>query len=68
MVLVVLMPPEELLRTGTVFLQKLSAILRTSVRFRLDSNGKAMIKPYTRESARMKRELEVIGSVRHTVI
>lgn len=63
LVLVVLMPPEELLRTGTVFLQKLSAILRTSVRFRLDSNGKAMIQPYTRESARMKRELEVIGSI-----
>lgn len=65
------MPPEELLRTSTIFLQKLSAILHTSVRFRLDSSGKAMIHPYTRENTRLKRELqhhqEVIGSVKHTV-
>lgn len=71
LVLVVLLPPEELLRTGTAFLQKLSAILRTSLRFRLDENGEAMIKPYTRQEARLKRELqpqqEVIGSVRHTI-
>lgn len=71
LVLVVLLPPEELLRTGTAFLQKLSAILRTSLRFRLDENGEAMIKPYTRQEARLKRELqpqqEVIGSVRHAI-
>ena len=70
LVLVVLLPPEELLRTSTAFLQKLSAILHTSVRFRLDHNGEAMILPYTRREARLKRELqpqqEVIGSVRYT--
>lgn len=71
LVLVVLLPPEELLRTSTAFLQKLSAILHTALRFRLDTNGEAMIRPYTRREARLKRELqpqqEVIGSVRHTV-
>lgn len=71
LVLVVLLPPEELLRTSTAFLHKLSAILHTSLRFRLDRNGKAMILPYTRREARFKRELqpqhEVIGSVRQTV-
>lgn len=65
LVIVVLLPPDELLRTGTAFLQKLSSILRTSLRFRLDHNGDAMIKPYTRREARLKRELqphnEVIG-------
>uniref|UniRef100_A0AAY4E4J3 Notch receptor 3 n=1 Tax=Denticeps clupeoides TaxID=299321 RepID=A0AAY4E4J3_9TELE len=67
LVIVVLLPPEELLRTGTAFLQKLSAILRTSLRFRLDQNGEAMIRPYTRHEARLKREIqpeqEVIGSI-----
>lgn len=71
LVLVVLLPPEELLRTSTAFLQKLSVILRTTLRFRLDNNGEAMIRPYTRQEARFKRELqpqqEVIGSVRHSV-
>lgn len=71
LVLVVLLPPEELLRTGTAFLQKLSAILHTTLRFRLDNNGEVMIRPYTRREARLKRELqpqqEVIGSVRHIV-
>uniref|UniRef100_A0AAQ6ADV3 Notch receptor 3 n=1 Tax=Amphiprion ocellaris TaxID=80972 RepID=A0AAQ6ADV3_AMPOC len=66
LVLVVLLPPEELLRTSTAFLQKLSAILHTSLRFRLDDNGEAMIRPYTRREARLKRELqpqhEIIGS------
>lgn len=71
LVLVVLLPPEELLRTSTAFLQKLSVILRTTLRFRLDKNGEAMIRPYTRKEARLKRELqphqEVIGLVSHTV-
>lgn len=70
LILVVLLPPEELQRTSTAFLQKLSAILHTSLRFQLDGNGDAKIHPYTR-GARLKRELqpkqEVIGSVRHTV-
>lgn len=65
LVLVVLLPPEELLRTSTAFLQKLSAILHTTLRFRLDHNGEAMIWPYTRRNARLKRELqphqEVVG-------
>lgn len=67
LVLVVLLPPEELLRTSTAFLHKLSIILRTSVRFKLDHNGKALILPYTRREGRYKRELEpheeVIGLV-----
>lgn len=66
LVLIVLLPPEQLLRTQTAFLQKLSAILHTTLRFRLDDNGEAMIEPYTRKS-RIKRELqpqqEVIGSI-----
>lgn len=72
LVLVVLLPPEELLRTSTAFLQKLSVILRTTLRFRLDNNGEAMIRPYTRKEARLKRELqpqqEVIGLVSLTVV
>ncbi|KAK1785538.1 hypothetical protein P4O66_018902 [Electrophorus voltai] len=67
LVIVVLLPPDELLRTGTAFLQKLSSILRTSLRFRLDKNGDAMVHPYTRREARLRRELqpqqEVIGSI-----
>lgn len=65
LIVVVLLPPEELRRNSTTFLQKLSAILHTTVRFRLDRNGEAMIRPYTRGEARFKRELqpqqEVIG-------
>lgn len=59
----VLLHPDELLRTSTVFLQKLSAILRTSLRFRLDENGNYMIKPYYGSGGRHRRELEreVIG-------
>uniref|UniRef100_A0A8C1L6C0 Notch receptor 3 n=1 Tax=Cyprinus carpio TaxID=7962 RepID=A0A8C1L6C0_CYPCA len=67
LVIVVLLPPEELLRTQTAFLQKLSAILRTTLRFRLDQNGEYMIRPYKGRLTRIKRELqpqqEVIGSV-----
>ncbi|XP_035254880.1 neurogenic locus notch homolog protein 3-like, partial [Anguilla anguilla] len=67
LVIVVLLPPEELVRTGPAFLQKLSSILRTTLRFRLDHNGDAMIRPYTRPEARARRELhpqaEVIGSI-----
>uniref|UniRef100_A0A671QZJ3 Neurogenic locus notch homolog protein 3-like n=1 Tax=Sinocyclocheilus anshuiensis TaxID=1608454 RepID=A0A671QZJ3_9TELE len=64
LVIVVLLPPEELLRTQTAFLQKLSAILHTTLRFHLDQNGEYMIRPY---KGRIKRELqpqqEVIGSI-----
>lgn len=65
LVIVVLLPPEELLRTQNAFLQKLSAILRTTLRFRLDQNGEYMIRPYKGHETRIKRELqpqqEVIG-------
>jgi len=65
LMVVVLLPPEVLRRTGSTFLQKLSAILRTTVRFRLDRDGEPMIRPYTRADARVRRELqsqqEVIG-------
>ncbi|KAK5856133.1 hypothetical protein PBY51_007751 [Eleginops maclovinus] len=71
LVLVVLLPPEELQRTSTAFLQKLSAILHTSLRFQLDKNGEAKICPYIR-GASLKRELqlqqEVIGSEVHLEI
>uniref|UniRef100_A0A8C5KFS9 Notch 3 n=1 Tax=Jaculus jaculus TaxID=51337 RepID=A0A8C5KFS9_JACJA len=70
LVLTVLLPPEELLRSSADFLQRLSAILRTSLRFRLDARGQAMVFPYHRPSPgpepRARRELgppEVIGSV-----
>uniref|UniRef100_A0A8D0G6A8 Notch receptor 3 n=1 Tax=Sphenodon punctatus TaxID=8508 RepID=A0A8D0G6A8_SPHPU len=64
LVVIVLLPPEELIRTSTTFLQKLSAILRTSLRFRLDENGNCMIQPYYGPGHRHRRELapEVIGS------
>lgn len=69
LVLTVLLPPEELLRSSADFLQRLSSILRTSLRFRLDENGQAMVFPYHRpvpgSESRNRRELapEVIGSV-----
>lgn len=67
LVIVVLLPPDELLKTKTAFLQKLSTILRTTLRFRIDQNGEYMIRPYTVHDARPKRELqsqpEVIGSI-----
>ena len=62
-----LLPPEELLRSSADFLQRLSGILRTSLRFRLDENGQAMVFPYHRPGpgaeSRNRRELapEVIG-------
>lgn len=67
LVLTVLLPPEELLRSSADFLQRLSAILRTSLRFRLDARGQAMVFPYHRPNpgseSRVRRELgpEVIG-------
>lgn len=69
LVLTVLLPPEELLRSSADFLQRLSGILRTSLRFRLDEHGQAMVFPYHRpgpgSESRNRRELapEVIGSV-----
>ncbi|XP_074839313.1 neurogenic locus notch homolog protein 3-like, partial [Carettochelys insculpta] len=65
LVITVLLHPDELRRTSTTFLQKLSAILRTSLRFRLDKDGNYMIKPIYRSSRLRRRELdpEVIGSV-----
>uniref|UniRef100_A0A8C3XSN1 Notch receptor 3 n=1 Tax=Chelydra serpentina TaxID=8475 RepID=A0A8C3XSN1_CHESE len=65
LVITVLLPPDELRRTSTTFLQKLSAILRTSLRFRLDTEGNYMIEPFYRPSRLRRRELgrEVIGSV-----
>uniref|UniRef100_A0A8C8SMG2 Notch receptor 3 n=1 Tax=Pelusios castaneus TaxID=367368 RepID=A0A8C8SMG2_9SAUR len=65
LVITVLLPPEELRKTSTTFLQKLSAILHTSLRFRLDKEGNYMIEPLYRPSRLHRRELgrEVIGSV-----
>lgn len=63
LVITVLLHPDELLRTSNIFLQKLSAILRTSLRFRLDENGNYMIRPYFGTGGRRRRELgqEIIG-------
>lgn len=63
LIITVLLHPDELLRTSTIFLQKLSAILRTSLRFRMDENGNYMIKPYYGTGRRLRRELgqEIIG-------
>lgn len=63
LVLTVLLPPDELLRTSATFLQKLSAILRTSLRFRRDHHGNPLIQPYYRPARRPRRELapEIIG-------
>ncbi|XP_067465308.1 neurogenic locus notch homolog protein 3-like [Thunnus thynnus] len=67
LVLIVLLPPEELLNTSRAFLQKLSLILHTTLRFRRDHNGKAMIRPYTHHEGQLKQELQlqqkVIGSM-----
>lgn len=67
LVLTVLLPPEELLHSSADFLQRLSAILRTSLRFRLDEHGQAMVFPYhwpgPRSETRVLPDLapEVIG-------
>lgn len=66
LVIVVLITPEELIKEKRSFLQKLSAILRTSLRFRKDKEGNYMIKPYRRSKVaerRMRRELDddIIG-------
>lgn len=63
LVIVVLLPPEELRRTKTAFLQKLSSILRTTLRFRVDQNGEYMIRPYTGRDTRPKRELQTQSEV-----
>lgn len=67
LVIVVLLPPEQLLKESKSFLLRLSVILRTSLRFRVDKDGQYMIKPYRRSQAaerREKRELDsdIIGS------
>lgn len=67
LVLTVLLPPEELLHSSTDFLQRLSAILRTSLRFRLDERGQAMVFPYHWPGPRSEPQIlpdlapEVIG-------
>lgn len=63
LVITVLLPPEELRRSSAAFLQRLSAILRTSLRFRLDPDGNYMIQPYYRPQRLRRREVapEVIG-------
>ncbi|XP_074427930.1 neurogenic locus notch homolog protein 3-like, partial [Larus michahellis] len=65
LVVTVLLPPEELRRASAAFLQRLSAILRTSLRFRLHPDGRYMIQPYYRPRRLRRREVapEVIGSV-----
>ncbi|XP_043940374.1 neurogenic locus notch homolog protein 3 isoform X2 [Protopterus annectens] len=70
LVIVVLLPPQELLKTSATFLLKLSSILHTSLRFRLDDQGNYMVYPYYHSSRIQKRELEkeVIGSIVNLVI
>lgn len=46
LVVTVLLPPEELLWAGAAFLQRLGAVLRTSLRFRRRPDGTAMVRPY----------------------
>lgn len=67
LVIVVLLPPEQLKKESKAFLQKLSAILRTTLRFRMDKDGQYMIKPYRKSQTsdrRVRRELDhdIIGS------
>uniref|UniRef100_A0A6I8QR56 Notch 3 n=1 Tax=Xenopus tropicalis TaxID=8364 RepID=A0A6I8QR56_XENTR len=67
LVVVVLVPPNEFLKQSTAFLQRLSSLLHTSLRFCTDSNGNYKIKPYRKSQTwdgRKKRELDsdIIGS------
>lgn len=62
LVIVVLMPPEELLRNIRSFLRTLGSILHTNLRIKLDSDGKQMIFPYYGEqvSAQIPRAVLVV--------
>lgn len=62
LVIVVLLPPEQLLKESKSFLLRLSVILRTSLRFRVDKDGQYMIKPYRRSQAAERREKRELDS------
>eukprot|EP00061_Rhincodon_typus_P011844 g37164.t1 len=63
LIVIVLLPPDELLKSSTNFLQKLGSILHATLRFKLDSNGQAMIYPYYGSSSQLKKRSAPLGRV-----
>lgn len=62
LIIVVLMPPDELLGDVRSFLRTLGTLLHTNLRIKLDSQGNPMVFPYYGEksAARSRRSLVVI--------
>lgn len=57
LVIVVLMPPEQLLQDARSFLRALGTLLRTNLQIKRDSQGAFMVYPYYGEkSAAMKKQ------------
>ncbi|XP_072925215.1 neurogenic locus notch homolog protein 3 isoform X3 [Hemitrygon akajei] len=61
LIVIVLLPPDELLKSGANFLQKLGSILRATLRFKRDSNGQYMIYPYYGTSSHLKKRSMASG-------
>eukprot|EP00061_Rhincodon_typus_P007842 g29935.t1 len=68
LVLVVLLPPEELLKDAVNFLRRLGALLHTVVRFKKNENGEPMILPYYSHGSRMKRFIRKVRELEREVI
>uniref|UniRef100_A0A8C5ILB4 Neurogenic locus notch homolog protein 2 n=1 Tax=Junco hyemalis TaxID=40217 RepID=A0A8C5ILB4_JUNHY len=62
LIIVVLMPPDELLEDVRSFLRTLGTLLHTNLRIKLDSKGNPMVFPYYGEksAARSRRSLVVV--------
>lgn len=62
LIIVVLMPPDELLEDVRSFLRTLGTLLHTNLRIKLDSQGNPMVFPYYGEksAARSRRSLVVV--------
>ncbi|KAE8611276.1 hypothetical protein XENTR_v10012396 [Xenopus tropicalis] len=55
LVIVVLMPPKELLKNSRNFLRELGSILRTNLRIKRNPDGSPMVFPYFREKSSAQR-------------
>ncbi|KAF2974030.1 hypothetical protein EK904_011600 [Melospiza melodia maxima] len=66
LIIVVLMPPDELLEDVRSFLRTLGTLLHTNLRIKLDSKGNPMVFPYYGEksAARSRRSLVVVRKPR----
>ncbi|XP_072919780.1 neurogenic locus notch homolog protein 2-like isoform X2 [Hemitrygon akajei] len=68
LVLIVLLPPEELLKDSVNFLRKLGSLLHTTLRFKKDSRGAPMIFPYYGHGSRMKRFIRIVRELGQEII